>query len=60
MRPEWNVDAVRPEMPHGRGWPQLVTADLVESGRPTRHDPAKLAGAVMGLLRDRKKGREAA
>jgi uncharacterized cofD-like protein len=60
MRPEWGVSAVQPEMSHGRGSPQLIVADLVEEGRPTRHDPAKLAIAVMGLFRDLKKGREAA
>lgn len=56
----WGVRAVPPNLPTGRGWPRLVTADLVEIGRPTRHDPVKLAAAVTGLLRDRKRNRVAA
>jgi len=32
--------------------PRLETADLVNAGVPTHHDPAKLADAVMRLLRE--------
>jgi uncharacterized cofD-like protein len=60
MPEAWGVSAVAPELPTGRGWPRLVTADLVEIGRPTRHDPGKLAAAVTSLLRERRKGRMAA
>jgi len=52
----WNVSAVRPRLggpTNGRHpAPELVTADLVDLARPTRHDPTKLAAAVVGLLRD--------
>jgi uncharacterized cofD-like protein len=48
----WNVSAVRPVLADGRSrGPQLVTTDLVDEGRPTRHDPDKLAAAVVNLPR---------
>jgi uncharacterized cofD-like protein len=45
----WGVSPVRPEL--RGGGPRLVTSDLVNEARPTRHDPAKLAAAVVSLLR---------
>lgn len=47
----WAVSRVRPVLTAGgRGGPDLVTADVVNERRPTRHDPDKLSAAVMGLL----------
>ena len=46
----WGVGPVRPEL--RAGGPTLVAADVLSVARPTRHDPAKLAAAVVGLIRD--------
>lgn len=46
----WGVTAVRPEL--REGGPVLVTGDLVNEARPTRHDPDKLAAATVDLIRD--------
>lgn len=48
---EWSVAAVRPELDGNgsQGSPVLVTSDLIDEARPTRHDPAKLAQAVVSL-----------
>jgi len=43
------VAYVRPEL-RGTGV-DLVTADVIDAERPTRHDPDKLAAAVMALVR---------
>jgi uncharacterized cofD-like protein len=45
----WGVAPVEPEL--DRGGPDLIKADLVNEARPTRHDPQKLAEAVVGVLR---------
>jgi uncharacterized cofD-like protein len=45
----WGVSPVRPDL--RAGGPRLVTADVLNVARPTRHDSAKLAAAVMALLR---------
>jgi uncharacterized cofD-like protein len=59
----WQVSAVRPVLPGAgqSGTPMLVTTDLVDLERPTRHDPTKLAAAVMGMRRGaaRRTGRAA-
>jgi hypothetical protein len=46
----WGVTAVRPELRDGG--PLLVTGDLVNEARPTRHDPNKLAAATVALIRE--------
>jgi uncharacterized cofD-like protein len=54
MLPEaWHVDAVRPVLSGAGnpGRPALVTADVVDEARPTRHDPDKLSTAVIGVMR---------
>jgi uncharacterized cofD-like protein len=52
----WNVAPVGRATGAANGWngggPALVTADVVDEARPTRHDPEKLAAAVAGLVRD--------
>lgn len=45
----WRVDRVGPEWSGSAA--SLCAADVVDVLRPTRHDPAKLAAAVMALLR---------
>ncbi|MFN2252199.1 MAG: uridine diphosphate-N-acetylglucosamine-binding protein YvcK [Anaerolineae bacterium] len=45
----WGVSAVRPEL--REGGPRLVTGDVVNTARPTRHDPDKLAAATVDLIR---------
>lgn len=52
---KWNVTAVLPEL--SSGGPKLVTADLLNEARPTRHDPDKLAAAIVALLRENGRGR---
>jgi uncharacterized cofD-like protein len=46
----WGVSPVWPEL--RPGGPRLETSDLVNEARPTRHDPEKLAAAVVALLRE--------
>ncbi len=49
------VDAVAPRQPsrgpRGAPAPSVVTADLVDEARPTRHDPTKLGLALVRFLR---------
>jgi len=57
----WHVTFVRPEVAAEARLDRcaLITADLVDVSRPTRHDPAKLAPAVVSLWREngaRKRG----
>jgi hypothetical protein len=54
----WHVALVQPELSPGSAG--LVKADVLDRSRPTRHDPAKLACAVMALLRANGRGRTAA
>jgi uncharacterized cofD-like protein len=59
----WNASPVAPQLAaNGHGpLPRLVTADVVSEALPTRHDPAKLAAAVVRAWRDdRRRGRLAA
>ena len=53
LPPDAPVRLVAPTMDtNGRaGGPALVTANLVNPAIPTHHDPARLAEAVMGLVR---------
>ena len=49
------VDVVTPQPPssgrRGAPVPTVVTADLVDEARPTRHDPTKLGAALVNFLR---------
>lgn len=49
------VDVVAPQPPssgrRGAPAPKVVTADLVDEARPTRHDPTKLGAALVNFLR---------
>lgn len=45
----WGVSAVRPSLRPGPI--SLVTADVLDTARPTRHDPAKLGETIVGLMR---------
>lgn len=59
----WHATPVAPALAlNGDGPPpRLVAADVVSAAQPTRHDPAKLAEAVVRALReDRRRGRAAA
>lgn len=52
LRPEWGVS--RPTIDEDRLAAmgiRVVSADLVDSQRPTRHNPEKLGGALLRLLR---------
>jgi hypothetical protein len=55
IKPEWNVKAVTLAPESRKKFPRIefVPADVVRDGNPLRHDPAKLATAVMSLNRDR-------
>jgi uncharacterized cofD-like protein len=48
MPEEWHVNAIEVD-PAARQRPglRIVTADLVDENRPTRHDPQKLAAVIM-------------
>ena len=54
------VDAVTPHSPlrgpRGAPAPRVVSADLVDEIRPTRHDPNKLGLALMHFLRQHGRG----
>jgi uncharacterized cofD-like protein len=58
----WHVSRVGPAPAPGKARRyQVVTADVVDEARPTRHDPHKLAAAVVGLPRAQSaRGRRAA
>ncbi len=57
----WGVQYVRPEPVADDGSGRLVSADLVDETRPTRHDPRKLAHTLLATIRDhRRSGRTAA
>jgi uncharacterized cofD-like protein len=54
--PEWQVSAVAPPGPsqvEALHETRLVLADLVDARTPLRHDPNKLAEALIGLLHDK-------
>lgn len=55
IKPEWNVKAVTLAPETRKKFPRIefVPADVVRDDNPLRHDPAKLATAVMSLNRDR-------
>jgi uncharacterized cofD-like protein len=56
----WHAVPVRPELAlNGHGPPpRLIATDVVSEALPTRHDPAKLAAAVVRVWRDsRRRGR---
>src|SRR5439155_2400786 len=57
IKPEWGVSAVTldPAASHFPGL-EFVPADVVRDDNPLRHDPAKLAEAVMRLYESRGKG----
>ncbi|MFQ5459804.1 MAG: uridine diphosphate-N-acetylglucosamine-binding protein YvcK [Anaerolineae bacterium] len=58
----WGVAAVGPRLTSAaRTGATLVVADLVNASRPTRHDPDKLAAAVVGIVQpEARRGRRAA
>lgn len=59
----WGVSYVLPDSAPAEEEqrPRIVVADVVDENRPTRHDPRKLAQALMATLRDsRRMGRHAA
>lgn len=51
IKPEWDVTAIKLDESATVRFPkiQFVPADVVRDDNPLRHDPVKLAGAVMGL-----------
>ncbi|HST04380.1 MAG TPA: gluconeogenesis factor YvcK family protein [Chloroflexia bacterium] len=51
IKPEWNVTAIKLDESATNRFPKLhfVPADVVRDDNPLRHDPAKLATAVMEL-----------
>ena len=53
IMPEWNVSAVTLSPDAKKRFPRIefVPADVVRDDNPLRHDPAKLADAVMRLYR---------
>jgi uncharacterized cofD-like protein len=57
IRPEWGVSAVTLDPAAASRFPNLefVPADVVRDDNPLRHDPAKLAEAVMHLYESRGK-----
>ncbi len=55
----WNATPVRPELAANGHMPapRLITADVVSEALPTRHDPAKLASAIVQVWHAHRKGR---
>jgi uncharacterized cofD-like protein len=55
IKPEWKVTAVTLDQGAGKRFPKIkfIAADVVRDDNPLRHDPAKLANAVMRLYGDR-------
>lgn len=51
IKPEWNVTAIKLDESATARFPKIhfIPADVVRDDNPLRHDPAKLASAVMGL-----------
>jgi uncharacterized cofD-like protein len=51
IKPEWDVTAIKFDPSRAARYPKLhfVSADVVRDDNPLRHDPAKLASAVMNL-----------
>jgi uncharacterized cofD-like protein len=51
IKPEWDVTAIKLDESATARFPKLkfVGADVVRDDNPLRHDPVKLASAVMGL-----------
>jgi uncharacterized cofD-like protein len=60
--PAWQAAPVGPTLvANGHGPPpRLVSADVVSEAQPTRHDPAKLAAAIVRLWRDERRRRRPA
>lgn len=56
IKPEWDVTAVTLDPAQAARYPNLefVPADVVRDDNPLRHDPAKLASAVMRLYQNRR------
>jgi hypothetical protein len=51
IKPEWDVTAIKLDESATTRFPkiQFVAADVVRDDNPLRHDPVKLASAVMSL-----------
>jgi uncharacterized cofD-like protein len=58
----WHAQPVRPVLAAGgqEPGPRLLVADVVSDALPTRHDPAKLAAAVVRAWRDERRRNKAA
>lgn len=61
IQPEWTVKAVTFDPESKKRFPgiEFVPADVVRDENPLRHDPAKLAAAVMSLYDNRRGGKNA-
>ena len=53
IKPEWSVNAVDPEgVAELEGLAHVVLRDVVNPNFPLRHDPEKLAAALLDLARE--------